>query len=120
MWRKPSEFQRIKALRMAAADAIAQSGPPPPAGDIHLSLRVYARPEAGDLDNFITGICDSLMAANPRTPIDPEVWIAVPEEARPNRHILFSNDARIARIEAERVPPTAESPGYVLEVEFST
>ena len=117
MWRKPAEVPRLKALRLAAAEAVTQEKPPP-TGAVHLSLQVYAAPQCGDLDNFITGICDGLMAAHPGTPIDPALWSEVPEGARPDRPILFADDARVARIQAERFEEDSASPHYVLEVEF--
>jgi len=66
MWRKGSEMERVIALRLAASQSmhghsLAQSW-------VHMSVRVYANPTDGDLDNFITGICDSLTAAHSRTP----------------------------------------------------
>lgn len=120
MWRKPSEFERLKALRVAAAAAVAEVGDPPATGDIQLSLEVYAPPEAGDLDTFITGICDGLMVAHPRTPIDPALWLALPEAARPDRPLLFSNDARVTQIHAERRPSGSSRMRYTLEVNFLT
>jgi len=58
MWRKGSEMERVVALRLAASQSmqdysLAQTW-------VHLYVRVYASPTDGDLDNFITGICDGL------------------------------------------------------------
>jgi len=79
MWNKGVEQPRLKALRVAAVEAMA--GRPPLDGSLILRLVVHALPEEGDLDNFITGVCDGLMAAQRNTPIKDEDWVAVPVEA---------------------------------------
>jgi len=90
MWRKGIEIERLQNLRIAAVQAM--NGRSPTTGLIHLCLRLYAAPENGDLDNFITGICDGLMAAHPRTPIDIEFWSGISELAQPKRNICYMDD----------------------------
>lgn len=118
MWRKRSELSRLKALRLAAVKAIEENGQPIRSGEARLVLRVYAPAGAGDLDNFITGVCDSLMAADSRTPIDPLLWDELPEAARPDRPIVFVDDACITKIHAERLPPDSSGSRYELELEI--
>ena len=70
------------------------------------------------LDNFITGICDGLMAAHPRTPIDIEFWSGLPELAQPNRSICYTDDKLIAKITAERLTSDAYDQHYKVELEW--
>jgi len=113
MWRKPAEIPRIKALRLAAVEAMA--GKPPLAGPLALTLRLYAECGVGDLDNFITGICDGLMAAHGRTPLDGAAWDDLPAAARPGQAIVYRDDAWVTKIVAERLPPAAGN-RYEVEV----
>lgn len=119
MWRKASEFERLRALRVAVASALARVGSVPDEGAIRLSLRVYAPREAGDLDSFVTGAFDGLMAAHTGVPIDLALWAAVPEAARPDRALLYVDDSRVSKIEAERLAPDDSTSRYEVEVEFS-
>lgn len=65
MWKKSSEHARLVALRTQAQTACGTDGPL--SENIQLTLEIHCpRRELhsiGDLDNFITGICDGLMAA---------------------------------------------------------
>lgn len=116
MWRKGSEFERLKNLRIAAVKAM--DGRSPTKSLIHLYLRLYAAPENGDLDNFITGISDGLMAAHPRTPIDTELWSSLPELVQPNISICYTDDKLIAKITAERLTSDAHDQHYEVELEW--
>lgn len=105
MWRKPAEIPRIISLRLAAWNAIKKFDVP--LGLIHMKLWVHAQPHHGDLDNFITGICDGLMAAHPLSikHVQNAVWADLPAPVAPDKHILFEDDAMITKIEAERIKP---------------
>jgi hypothetical protein len=85
---------------------------------IQLSLVLYASPSKGDLDNFITGICDGLMAAHSQSPIDLALWKDVPERAKPQQAICFRDDKQISRISAERFPPVKGDQGYIIVLEW--
>ncbi len=100
MWRKGAELPRLKALRVAALEALG--GVPMLMHNAELEINIYADSRSGDLDNFITGICDGLMAAHPNTPIDDQAWLDVPPEAHPRNSIAFSDDAIVRKIIAER------------------
>jgi hypothetical protein len=113
MWRKSSEIPRLKALRQAAFTSL--QGQSIKDQKLELVLRVHAVPGAGDLDNFITGICDGLMSAHPRTPINDHEWSDVSTELHPRRAVAFTDDSCVSRIVAERLP-TEDSPRYEVEL----
>ncbi len=79
-------------------------------------LSVHADPAAGDLDNFITGVCDGLMAAHANTPCADVDWSDVRSEIHPRNPVAFRDDACICSIRAERLPPAG---GTYYEVELS-
>ncbi len=116
MWNKQAELPRLRDLRAAAARAM--NGQPACTAHLCLRLRVYAYESAGDLDNFITGICDGLMPAHLNTPIDPSMWKELPEAAQPHKAIAFYDDACVTRIEAERARPDAKGHHYQVELEW--
>ena len=78
---------------------------------------MHANVAAGDLDNFITGVCDGLMAAHPRTPIRDEDWLDVLSGIHPRRAVAFEDDSCVCRIVAERIPSSAE-PHYEIELSW--
>ena len=75
MWGKPVEAKRLVALRTLAQNAI--KGNPPFQSRIKLNLTVYVGMKndktTGDLDTFVAGVCDGLMAAYPSGKLDP-IW----------------------------------------------
>lgn len=117
MWSKPSTYHlQLKALRVEAARAFA--GRPPRDEPLVLLVRVFAIPQAGDLDNFTSGICDGLMAANPRANVDPLLWQSVSEAAHPTRPIAFTDDKHVWRLDVERHPPGPTGPYYEIELRW--
>lgn len=114
MWRKPTEIPRIKKLRVAAVGAM--KGHPPFESNLHLEIQIYANTGDGDLDNFITGICDGLMAANKGVRVDETIWADLPESAHPRQSIMFLDDKHICKIKAERLPCIAGSRSYSIRL----
>jgi hypothetical protein len=103
MWRK--QVARIRLLRVAAAEQ-----PHEPATldqDVHLRVMVFADVRDGDLDGFVSGICDGLQPApaNFKEYLREADWTDVPEAAQPHRALGFTDDRAISRIEAVRHPP---------------
>jgi hypothetical protein len=104
MWNKPSERARLVALRQAAYACCGQE--PVLSADIRLTVEIHCLARelltAGDLDNFITGVCDGLMAAAGRTPVvsweTPEF-----ESIHPQKRIAISDDRHIVEISARKV-----------------
>ena len=115
MWRKRTELAHLKALRLAAHQAM--QGQTLLSSKVILSVRVFAPVHAGDLDNFITGICDGLMAAHMDTPIDSQSWVDLPDEAKPDRTIVFKDDICINKIIVERIEPSTMEYWYEIEIE---
>lgn len=115
MWRKPVEQQRLKALRLAAMGSVLGIDWDPHA-NMALSVTVFASVRAGDLDNFVTGICDGLQAAN-QVQIDAKDWEDVPAEIRPDRHLLLVDDRTVQRITIERRELDGAGERYSLTLE---
>lgn len=102
LWNKPVEFGRLASLRRAALAAMA--GHPLFSSDIRLELEVYASATLGDLDNFITGVCDGLQAAAKRTPIGQSWEAPAFAEIHPRLPVAILNDAAVVEIRAARRP----------------
>jgi len=83
---------------------------------LELTIAVYAEAKAGDLDNFIAGVCDGLQAAHPNTPIDKSQWLDLPVEARPRHPIAFADDSLVASIHATRAAPPDGRPRYEVSI----
>ena len=72
MWGKEDARTLLKALRIAAAEAMAGRKPFDEPVELELTVwtdsidatELWARRAGGDLDNFITGVCDGLQAAH--------------------------------------------------------
>ncbi|MEO6196715.1 MAG: hypothetical protein ABIP58_01260 [Dehalococcoidia bacterium] len=116
MWGKPLEAHRIRALRLTVAEKLA--GAPPFARNIEIDLECHVGPRndrnTGDLDNFLTGICDGLMAADARATIAP-----IFEEAiDPGIAVGIVDDAQVIKITARKVI-TDEPQHYYLTIEGS-
>ncbi len=75
MWGKPLEAQRLVELRSATLKAL--HGESPLTNNIKITLKIHVEVKndraTGDLDTFVTGICDGLMAAYPGGKLDP-IW----------------------------------------------
>lgn len=100
MWGK--QIARIRQLRAAAG-----AKPHTPATldqEVHLRIVVYAEVRDGDLDGFVSGICDGLQPApaNFHSYIREEDWADLPESAQPRRALGFTDDRAISQIDAER------------------
>lgn len=118
MWNKRAELPRIVALRQAAAAAMGAR--PPFDGPTALSLVVHIACNTrgtGDLDNFVTGVCDALQCCAPRAAIAPE-WEA-PElaEVHPRHVVALVDDVHIVEINARKVvTPSLKAPRYRVEL----
>lgn len=117
MWSKDSETQNIVNLRKAAMKARDELGVGPFTGRLNLELTVYAADSViesmGDLDNFVTGICDGLQAASSQA--KPHETIL--KECLPDQPILFYDDAKVFNILARKVSIEHTDTYYEIKVE---
>jgi len=113
MWSKPTEIPRLIELRKAALAAMA--GRPPLRTAISLELEIdLPEPRGqrlGDLDNFVTGVCDGLMAAHRGIALAAR-WKQVDcVEILPTRAIAIEDDDAVIQIHAQKRTGAAR-PGY--------
>ena len=110
MWGKRREAPRNRALRLEAANAFA--GRSPLRKNIKLTLRAHVGPEntpgIGDLDNFLTGICDALQAAHPRARIAEGSEYQIP----PSQVVGIVDDAEVIEIRASKIIEPGTTPFY--------
>ena len=125
MWnKKASRAQKHKliALRKAALAAIEAHGDKPFLGErIRLTLYVHieCREEGenpGDLDNFVTGVCDGLVAAKEGTRPDDCFFHKRDDAHNPWKPIAFGDDHQIEEICAKKVVAEGED-WYRVELE---
>lgn len=114
MWGKPSERQRLIALRRAAWESLGAAEPLE--ADIRMVIEIHCPKDRisriGDLDNFITGICDGLMAATGRVARqdgwkDPEL-----AAIEPSRCIAIRDDREVMEILARKIAEESAEPWY--------
>ncbi|MDE2660162.1 MAG: hypothetical protein OXI45_08120 [Acidobacteriota bacterium] len=105
MWGNGTEASRLIALRKAALHALGPNRPF--AQNIRLTLRVsVGRPRGGenpgDLDNFVTGVCDGLMAADPRATVHPLFGKEENADVDPSKTIAIRDDQHVVEINASK------------------
>ena len=76
---------------------------------LELSIQVASRRRrksgdkgSGDLDNFITGVCDGLMNAHPRAKINHLFRKPENSDVDPAKPIMFADDSQVTQICAKR------------------
>lgn len=118
MWNKPLEVKRLIALRTTMRGVFA--GNSPLVQEIKLTVRIHVNPivaeSCGDLDNFVTGICDGMMAAHPRATLSSLWQEAEYSDIHPTRVIGILSDSAICSIAASKICDI-EGPWYELELE---
>ena len=119
MWGKPLEAQRLVELRTAALKALG--GNDPLQSNIKLTLNIHTGPvnnrSIGDLDTFITGICDGLMAAVPGGKLDPLWDDAKLQHLHPSKMIAIVDDSQVVSIHAEKIIGDTDQPWYEVVLE---
>ena len=119
MWGKCLEAKRLVELRQGALKAI--QGYPPLQSNIKLTLKIHMGPvndrSIGDLDTFVTGVCDGLMAAAPGSKLDP-IWNNKKlEHVHPSKTIAIIDDSQVVSIQAEKIIGATDLPWYEVILE---
>lgn len=119
MWAKSAEIPRLIALRKAAFEAMGSDAPL--RRNLTLKLAIYCSTRelarAGDLDNFITGVCDGLMAANPRIKKDSRWSERRLEAIKPEVSIAIEDDSEVVAIHAIKVGSEKDPVWYEVVIE---
>ena len=119
MWGKPGEALRLVKLRQKALESFR--GNPPLIRNIKLTIKIYVgrinTMHTGDLDNFITGICDGLMQADVKANMH-SIWSKPEYEAiHPSKPIAIDDDSHVVYIEAAKIIGDSNQPGYEITLE---
>jgi len=119
MWAKRPEVSRIMLLRKAALEAMQGAGPF--RKNISIKLEIHCPAErlagVGDLDNFVSGVCDGLMAAGPRIRRDTR-WIADElASINPDHAIAIEDDSAVCSIVATKEASRDGSMWYRIIIE---
>lgn len=118
MWGKPLEAKRLAALRQAALQVL--KGHSPLQSNIKLTLKIHIsvnNRSIGDLDTFVTGVCDGLMATSYGGKLDP-IWENEELEGiYPTETIAIDDDSQIVSIQAEKIIGDTDQPWYEVNLE---
>lgn len=110
MWGKRIEAKRLLALRRKALEALNSS---PFTGPIRLTLSIHVGDQApvftkagtngfGDLDTFVSGVCDGLMAAHSSARIHPLFDEVENADIHPTKVIAIPDDQQVMEINAKK------------------
>lgn len=114
MWGKDSEIENLIALRQAALRARGTHGVL--RRSIELIVEVYLQePESrtsGDLDNFITGICDGLQAARGSAKPHPRWNLPRLRDVHPSKAVAIEDDSAVVAIHATKRRSVTGTPSY--------
>ncbi|MDE2937530.1 MAG: RusA family crossover junction endodeoxyribonuclease [Chloroflexota bacterium] len=118
MWNKPTEARRLVALRHHALEALGSA--PPFSQDIRLAVTVCVgssnTKSTGDLDNFITGICDGLMQAHSQTTLHTLFSQYENTQTHPRNTVAIDDDSQIVEIHARKLVGNPEDVWYEVEI----
>ena len=119
MWGKSLEADRLIALRQAALAAFSKETPLNKSIKLKIEIHVGAvnHKSTGDLDNFITGICDGLMAAVARSTINEKWSNPSLKDIHPHKKLIIEDDCEVISIEARKIIGGSEDPCYRVVIE---
>ena len=125
MWGNQTDAERLIALRREVLGAVTSS---PFTGPVRLTLTIHVGDQApvvtnagkngfGDLDNFVGGVCDGLMAADPSA--KPHGLFDQPENADvdPKKKIAIRDDQQVMEIHARKRIAPGNHCWYEVELE---
>ena len=118
MWNKEAEAPRLVALRFQALEALGNK--PPFSQEIRLKASIHLGSSntraTGDLDTFVSGICDGLMQADRRAKLHQ--LFGKPENAsiHPRKTIAILDDSQMIEIYANKLVGESTDDWYAVEL----
>jgi hypothetical protein len=123
MWSKDSEAPRIIALRKAAFDEMQNTGTTGPfQSPVRLEFTLFAPRSRfnfesgnyiGDLDTFVTGICDGLQAAHRNIQVAHRLFQSLQNTVIDFKNdLLIRNDSQVVSITANKVSIDGQQQPY--------
>jgi Holliday junction resolvase RusA-like endonuclease len=115
MWSSDFEAERLIKLRKKVCEKLTDYKPL--SKEIYLKLTVYIpenNKQKGDLDNFITGICDGLMRAHRNSKINKK--FDGEHDIDPRTVSFINDDSQVVQIIARKVVNPRIKPHYELEI----
>ncbi|MCX6818442.1 MAG: RusA family crossover junction endodeoxyribonuclease [Candidatus Aenigmarchaeota archaeon] len=104
MWNQKTEAERLITLRKHAKEKLGDDKPL--SGNIKLEITVFLpdnKTDKGDLDNFITGICDGLMNAHKYAHIHEEFKKKENNDIHPKEFKMITDDSHVMSICAKKI-----------------
>ena len=118
MWNKAVEAPRLIALRRQALEALGSKSPF--SREIRMKVVVHIGGSnigaVGDLDTFITGICDGLMKAHPRAKLHQLFCTLENISVNPRKEFVIDDDSQIIEIHAKKLVGESGSDWYEIEI----
>ena len=114
MWGKDLEADRLISLRLAAIEAFKDS--PPLRQNIELEIMVHIPQNSravGDLDNFVTGVCDGLMACDPKSKLSSKFTDL---RIHPCKTIGIVDDSEVTSIVARKIIGDCSESHYMVNI----
>lgn len=99
MWGKEDERELILVFRQKALEEMKKNGIGIFTSFVKLELVAYSPDLKGDLDNFLTGICDAMQRANAAVLI-PESYLQEPWNF--GKSLVITDDRNVISIVAEK------------------
>ena len=122
MWALDQEVKRVIALRRAALEAKERAGLKDCfRGYVALELTIFIPAmegaSVGDLDNFVSGVCDGLQKADSNVK-EVHRWFEEPglEGIAPREALLFADDKQVVSIRAEKQTVGGERQAYYVVI----
>ena len=119
MWGKHTEAERLVKLRNAAYEAL--QGYQPFRSNTKVTLKAHVGPvndrRTGDLDTFIAGVCDGLMATNYGGRL-ATLWDDFKSSGiYPTEPVAIEDDSQVVYIQAEKIVSDTDQPWYEVVLE---
>lgn len=125
LWAREDEASHVAMLREKALEARSKAGMKDcfrtmVAIELMVFVPSFQLESVGDLDSFVTGVCDSLQAANPKViPYLCGLFLkTIGTELDPRNPVLIDDDSKVMSIIASKMTSSGTSQvGYKIVVE---